>query len=152
MLTGGVISEFFCRRLGGGKLFYLTIPRDISKILFVCSLQNGICNNLIVNCKHGIWKKNLLFRFITGDECSQVGSCIQNYPGTAFNELETETYSVGAMGTKPPPLDQWNLLISVGFQAPMDADCWAPPPWKEKIVSPPPLDKFLNTYKSLITG
>ena len=94
MLTCGVILGFSsCRRLGGGKLFYLIIPRDISKILFVCSLQNGICNNLIVNCKHGIWKKNLLFRFITGDECSQVGSCTQNYPGTKFNELVTEAYS-----------------------------------------------------------
>ncbi|XP_023333732.1 uncharacterized protein LOC111705420 isoform X2 [Eurytemora carolleeae] len=26
-------------------------------------------------------------RFICGDECSQVGSCIQNYPGTEINDL-----------------------------------------------------------------
>ena len=47
----------------------------------------------------------------------------------------------GAMGTKPP-LDQWNLLISGGFQAPTWAE--PSPPWKEQNVSPP-LDNFLNT-------
>ena len=40
-----------------------------------------------------------------------------------------------------PPLDQWNLMISGGFQAPTGAE---PPPWKNKKCKPT-LDKFLNT-------
>ena len=39
------------------------------------------------------------------------------------------------------PLNQWNLLISGGFQAPTVAE---PPLEREKNLSPP-LDKFLNT-------
>ena len=38
-----------------------------------------------------------------------------------------------AIGAKPP-LNQWNLLISGGFQAPTGAEL--PPPWKEKNLSP----------------
>ena len=38
-----------------------------------------------------------------------------------------------------PPLDQCNLLISGGFQAPAGAE--PRPPWKEKKIKPPPLDK-----------
>ena len=37
----------------------------------------------------------------------------------------------GGYGDKPPPLDQWNLFISGGFQATTGAE--------------PPLNKFLNT-------
>ena len=37
----------------------------------------------------------------------------------------------GTMGAKPPPLAQWNLLISGGFSAPTCAE-------------PPPLENFLN--------
>ena len=37
------------------------------------------------------------------------------------------------MGAKPS-LDQWNLLISGGFQAPTGAE----PPWKDKKVQAPP--------------
>ena len=40
----------------------------------------------------------------------------------------------GAIGAKPPPLDQWNLLISGGFHAPTGAE---PSPLKEKNLSPP---------------
>ena len=36
----------------------------------------------------------------------------------------------GAIGAKPTPLDQWNLLISGDFHAPMGAE---PPPGKKKI-------------------
>ena len=39
-----------------------------------------------------------------------------------------------------PPEPVWNLLISGGFHAPMDAE----PPWKEKKWSPS-LDQYLNT-------
>jgi len=42
------------------------------------------------------------------------------------------------MGAKPP-LDQCNLLISGGFQAPAGAE--PRPPWKEKKLSTP-LDKY----------
>ena len=42
----------------------------------------------------------------------------------------TEAYSGGGyLGRNPLPLDQLNLLISVGFQAPTGAK----PPLKEKI-------------------
>ena len=40
-----------------------------------------------------------------------------------------------------PPLDEWNLLISGGFQTPTGAEA---PHWKDKKCKPP-LDKFLNT-------
>ena len=43
-------------------------------------------------------------------------------------------------GAKPPP-DQWNLLISGGFQAPTGAE----PPLEREKKFKPPLDKFLNT-------
>ena len=43
----------------------------------------------------------------------------------------SEAYSGGgAIGAKPTPLDQWNLLISGDFHAPMGAE---PPPGKKKI-------------------
>jgi len=50
----------------------------------------------------------------------------------------------GLLGLSPPPLDQLNLLISMGFQAPTGAE----PPLERK-KSKPPLDKFLNTPLSL---
>ena len=45
----------------------------------------------------------------------------------------TEAYSRGAIWGVTPPLDQLNLLISVGFQAPTGAK----PPLKEKNLSRP---------------
>ena len=40
----------------------------------------------------------------------------------------------GAIGAKPPPLDQWNQLISGEFHAPTGA---VPPTLKEKNTPPP---------------
>jgi len=49
---------------------------------------------------------------------------------TLFQKINPEAYSGrGAMGAKPP-LDQLNLLISGGFQAPTSAE--PPPPEREK--------------------
>ena len=42
------------------------------------------------------------------------------------------------------PLDQWNLLILGGFQAPL--------PGKRKKCKPPPLYKFLNTSLILVSN
>ena len=50
-------------------------------------------------------------------------------------------YSGGGVMEAKPPQDQWNLLISGGFQPPTGAE---PPPGKIKKFKPP-LDKFLNT-------
>ena len=38
------------------------------------------------------------------------------------NQTCPEAYSGGALGVKPPPLDQWNLLISGGFQPPLERE------------------------------
>ena len=45
-------------------------------------------------------------------------------------------------GGAKPPLDQGNLLISGGFQAPTGAE---PPPLEREKNLSPTLDKFLNT-------
>ena len=42
-----------------------------------------------------------------------------------------EAYSGGGALEAMPPVDQWNLLISGGFQAQTGAE---PPPWKEKKI------------------
>ena len=52
----------------------------------------------------------------------------------SFQDTEQRRSQGGAMGAKHP-LDQWNLWISGGFQAPT---CAEPPPGKKKNLSPPP--------------
>ena len=61
-----------------------------------------------------------------------------------------EAYSgEGAMGAKPPPLDQLNL-ISRGFQAPTGAE----PPGKRKKFKHPPgqIPEYTPDYKSHNVG
>ena len=50
----------------------------------------------------------------------------------------------GVMGSKPP-LDQWNLLISAGFQAPTGAE---PPGKIKKNLSPPWKNSWIRPWLS----
>ena len=64
------------------------------------------------------------------------------HPVETTSSINRAVFRVGGLWGLSPPLDQWNLLISGGFQAPTG------PPWKEKKLSSP-LDNFLNTPLSV---
>ena len=52
------------------------------------------------------------------------------------NQTCPEAYSGGALGVKPPPLDQWNLLISGGFQPPLEREKNLSHHWTNSWIRP----------------